>query len=687
MSLSPTEKSTSAEIFAYDKGWAAVNRLIRAGRSFSGRERNCCFLNVGQTRFANISSSVDLNLADDGRGLSATDWDWDGRVDFWVTNRNGPRVRFLKNEYASDFDFLALRLMGTQSNRDAIGARVQLFLEGQTQPLIRTVYAGVGYISQSTKWLHFGLGRDATVERVVVRWPGGDTETFRGIDANQRYRLVEGSEEAIAWKAPTVGRWQPGVATEPSLSAASRVILLSPTPLPNQLQCRDLQGNARPLLKLGESSEGLLVNLWATWCSNCMGELDRWSADADRLEQAGLDVLAVCMDEPTDDPAADRARIASVVKQLNLPFDVAVGDHHLVEILNVFQRAFIGRQSDLPLPSSLLIDAEGQLAAIYKGPVEIEQLIRDSELLGRSSDRIFEGAIPFPGKWLERPPTIKPRQAAVAMLEHGYEDAAADYANQLLSRLESDAAELANDPDALKADKQEHASLHHLIGAIAFDREQYDVARRHYEAALKATPHNRSLRRELYRTLIQVGELEQAAKQLEELLSGYAEDAETLTDLARLRIRLGQQAVAARLFEKSLELKPDHAVRFEMANALRDSKRYADAVREYRAVMAAIPSPAVLNNLAWLLATASDDTIRDGEEAVRLAEQACEVTSRKAPRILGTLAAAYAEQGEYSKAVESAQLAIQQADASDTSLIADLQKRQQDYQNKRPTRD
>ena len=124
-----------------------------------------------------------------------------------------------------------------------------------------------------------------------------------------------------------------------------------------------------------------------------------------------------------------------------------------------------------------------------------------------------------------------------------------------------------------------------------------------------------------------------------------------------------------------------------MANALRDSKRYADAVREYRAVMAAIPSPAVLNNLAWLLATASDDTIRDGEEAVRLAEKACEVTSRKAPRILGTLAAAYAEQGNFSRAVESAQHAIQQADASDTTLIADLRKRQQDYQNKRPTRD
>lgn len=662
--------------------------MIRAGRSFSGRERNCCFLNVGQTRFANISSSVDLNLADDGRGLSATDWDWDGRVDFWVTNRNGPRVRFLRNEYTTDHDFVSLRLMGTRSNRDAIGARVEVFLAGQPRPLIRTVYAGVGYISQSTKWLHFGLGRDATIERVVVRWPGGETETFRGLDANHQYRLAEGSGKPIAWTPPKVGEWQPSEATEPSPQPGSRVVLLSPTPLPEQLKYRDLQGNARRLQEMDGASRGVLINLWATWCPNCMAELDEWSAHANKFEQAGLGVLTICMDEPTDDPAVDRTRIAAVIKQLNMPFKIGVGDQQLAEVLNVFQRAFIGRQSDLPLPSSLLIDAEGRLAVIYKGSVDVEQLMLDAELLGKPSDQIFEGAIPFPGKWLERPPTIKPRQAAVAMIEHGYEDAAANYAKQLLSQLELHAANVVDDDsDLLKELKQEQASLHYLIGAIAFDRQQYDVARSHYEDSLAATPNNRSLRREIYRTLMRLGELEEAAKQLEALLSGYADDAETLTDLARIRKKLGQQEAAIALFEKSLELKADPAARFEMANALRDSKRYADAVREYRAVLAMVPSPAVLNNLAWLLATASDDTIRDGEEAVRLAERACEATSHKAPQILGTLAAAYAEKGDFRRAMESAQLAIQQADASDTSLIADLRKRQQDYQNQRPTRD
>ena len=687
MSLSPTEKSTSAEVFAYDKGWAAVNRLIRAGRSFSGRERNCCFLNVGQTKFANISSSVDLNLADDGRGLSATDWDWDGRVDFWVTNRTGPRVRFLKNEYHSDGDFLALRLRGTQSNRDAIGARAEVFLEGQTQPLIRTVYAGVGYISQSSKWLHFGLGRDSKIQRILVRWPGGTAETFSGIEPNSRYRLTEGSGTAVAWKAPTVGRWQPSVATEPERTSSSRVVLLSPTPLPDELQCLDLQGETRRIVNLDPSSQGLVVNLWATWCSNCMSELDQWRNDAKRLEKVGLDVLTICMDEPTDDPVADRARIAAFVEKLKLPFDVGIGDRKLVETLNVFQRAFIGRQSDLPLPSSILIDADGRLAVIYKGPVEVGQLLKDVEVLGRSSDRIFEGAIPFPGKWLEKPPTIKPRQAAVAMLEHGYQDAAESYATQLLERLDLDAPELVKDPEALQNAKKEYSSLHHLIGAIAYDREQYEEARKHYEAALAISPANRSLRQELYRTLMRMEELGPAAKQLERLLESFSDDPETLGDLARLRIRLGETATALPLFEKSLDLKPDPAVRFELANALRHARQYEDAIQQYRAVLEKVPSPTVLNNLAWLLATATDASVRDGAEAVRLAEQACQATSRKAPRILGTLAAAYAEQGDFVRAVESAKEAIERAGDDDKELIVDLRNRQRDYENGQPTRD
>jgi hypothetical protein len=210
----------------------ALHGLVASGRSFSGHERHTCFLNTGGARFANISGVSGLDYPDDGRGVAVTDWDLDGDQDLWIVNRNGPQVRFLRNDAPTDHAFLALRLVGngTTSNRDAIGARVEVFrVQGSgfsshssdagenelgvrtsnrkseigNRKLIKTLRAGEGYLAQSSKWLHFGLGRSAGVERVVVRWPGGEAETFRGLEPNRRYRLVQGSGLPEPWVAPS----------------------------------------------------------------------------------------------------------------------------------------------------------------------------------------------------------------------------------------------------------------------------------------------------------------------------------------------------------------------------------------------------------------------------------------------------------------------------------------------------
>src|SRR6186997_1828092 len=104
---------------------------IRDGQSFSGRERNCFFLNTGYRHrrplhFADASAATALDLPDDARGMVMTDWDGDGDLDVLLTNRNAPRVRFLRNDCASGH-WLAIRLTGDPAKntpRDAIGARV-----------------------------------------------------------------------------------------------------------------------------------------------------------------------------------------------------------------------------------------------------------------------------------------------------------------------------------------------------------------------------------------------------------------------------------------------------------------------------------------------------------------------------------------------------------------------------------
>ena len=82
------------------------------GRSFSGRERNCCFLNTGGKRFATVSAISGFDFIDDGRGIAVTDWDSDGDLDMWISNRNAPRLRLMRNDLVTPNHFLRMRLVG-----------------------------------------------------------------------------------------------------------------------------------------------------------------------------------------------------------------------------------------------------------------------------------------------------------------------------------------------------------------------------------------------------------------------------------------------------------------------------------------------------------------------------------------------------------------------------------------------
>src|SRR5262245_66393159 len=101
--------------------------MLREGRSWSGRERNCFFLNTGGTRFANVSAVSGFDFPDDARAAALSDWDGDGDLDVWVSNRNAPRLRLLRNG-ATGSHYIALRLVGdgATTHRDAIGARVEV---------------------------------------------------------------------------------------------------------------------------------------------------------------------------------------------------------------------------------------------------------------------------------------------------------------------------------------------------------------------------------------------------------------------------------------------------------------------------------------------------------------------------------------------------------------------------------
>jgi hypothetical protein len=149
------------------------------------------FLNQGNAAFREVASQAGGGFAQArvGRGLAIGDFDRDGDVDLLMTTNNGPAVLF-RNDQKTGNRSLRLRLTGTTSNRDAIGASARIFHAGTSQS--RMVRSGSSYLSQSELPLTFGVGKRDRVERVVITWPNGRTEEFTDVATGKAYDCIEG---------------------------------------------------------------------------------------------------------------------------------------------------------------------------------------------------------------------------------------------------------------------------------------------------------------------------------------------------------------------------------------------------------------------------------------------------------------------------------------------------------------
>jgi hypothetical protein len=149
------------------------------------------FLNQGGGKFRDVAGQAGGGLEKPrvGRGLAYGDFDGDGDLDMLMTTNNGPAFLY-RNDQAGGNRSLRFRLAGTKSNRDAIGAVVRIYYNGQTQS--RTVRGGSSYLSQSELPVTFGLGKRDQIERATVEWPSGRTEEFKQLAAGKAYQIIEG---------------------------------------------------------------------------------------------------------------------------------------------------------------------------------------------------------------------------------------------------------------------------------------------------------------------------------------------------------------------------------------------------------------------------------------------------------------------------------------------------------------
>jgi len=158
------------------------------------KQLNTVFHNLKNGKFAEVSGVTGIaSLAPRiGRGVAFLDFDNDGSVDVLVAN-NGDPPTLLRNGGGSGNHFVNFKLVGTKSNHDAMGARIRVVAGGISQ--IREIAGGGSYLSQSELRANFGLGAATRAELVEVSWPSGAKQSFKNVDADKFWLVVEGNAD------------------------------------------------------------------------------------------------------------------------------------------------------------------------------------------------------------------------------------------------------------------------------------------------------------------------------------------------------------------------------------------------------------------------------------------------------------------------------------------------------------
>ncbi|MGZ4731801.1 MAG: CRTAC1 family protein [Terriglobales bacterium] len=170
-----------------------IDDTVRNVRGVGYAQAPQLFLNDGQGRFRDVAGEIGGGFTQPkvGRGLAYGDFDRDGDLDLLMTTNNGPAYLFRNDQLAGN-QSIRFRLVGTRSNRDAIGARVRIFHGATSQS--RLVKGGSSYLSQSELPVTFGLGKLAKIDRLVIDWPNGATEEYKNLAAGRAYECVESEE-------------------------------------------------------------------------------------------------------------------------------------------------------------------------------------------------------------------------------------------------------------------------------------------------------------------------------------------------------------------------------------------------------------------------------------------------------------------------------------------------------------
>ena len=515
---------------AYDDGWRATNRLLVSTGAQAQHERNVLLRNNRHGGFDEISGTAGLDVDQDGRSFAVFDYDGDGDADvILMAPRSSPQLRLFRNDFASGNSAVAINLIGTKSNRDAIGARVTV--ETDQTRTTRILMAGSGFLSQHSKQLLFGLGKSQRIVKVTITWPSGLVQTLSGLPLNHRVWIQEGSDPLrtvpfrTASVASSLDNAVPKSRDVDSRSAGTW--LYQPFPAPD-FTLRDLEGHEHSLSAL--AGHPVLVYFWATWAQPSCAALEEISRQRQALSAAGITMLALAVD-----PQEDAAKVRSVADRLEVPVMIASVD--VAGTYNVLHRYIFDRRENLGLPTAFLVSAQGEIVKVYSEPIAGGVLEDIARVDAPSADRL-ERALPFHGTFYSPPGDRSYFQYGLELSEQGF-DRPALVAFERVANV---------DPSAI---------TFYNLGTLYMKLGRPANARTALEQALALDPGYAEANNTLGALLAQIGDAPRALTHFRKALDTKPDYPDALNNLGYVLFQNGQPDEAYRLYQRALQLRPD----------------------------------------------------------------------------------------------------------------------------------
>jgi Flp pilus assembly protein TadD/peroxiredoxin len=572
---SPSDRAASP---GYERGWNAINELIRSDATWSGHERNVFYANNRDGTFSDVSGVVGLDFVDDSRAFALADLDHDGRLEVVLKNRTGPQLRVLRNSMTAIGNAIAFRLRGSDSNRDAIGAAVTVESAGLRQT--KYVQAGTGFLSQHSKELFFGLGKSEGNVRASIRWPSGATQSFEKLSAGYRIAIEEGRQDYDAAPfRPSSSAYT--FARQPQRSQATsspvETWLIEPLSAP-EFSLLDLSDKNHDLRSLG--GESVLLNFWVASSPESIEQLRRFQQARALVGSSGVRLVAIHVDS-----REDRASLRTLAKNEGFAFPILLGTPELAGVYNVLYRYLFDRRRNLGFPMTFLVDGDRKIAKVYQGQVSPERLIGDVKSIPRSVPQRIRKALPFEGTLCTDVFRRNEFTYGVAFYQRGYFEQAAASFRQVIQT------------------KPDEPEAYYNLGTLYLRQNALGDARQYLERAVKLRPDYAEAWNNLGMTAAQQGQPEEAIREFRKSLELKPDYVIALVNLGNFYRRQEAYGEADRLLNRALELEPgDPEVNYSVGMLYARENQLPQATQQIERALDLRPEyPDALNNLGVLL--------------------------------------------------------------------------------------